>query len=1246
MILDNDAKIETIFQIGDIHIRRNNDRDDEYKHVFEKLYEHLKPSSSSIIIITGDVFNDGLSPTAIMLAKNLIIKLCTFCQVIVIRGFSDQSGKNNHNSINYLFPILYKLETKNKLFVLEKSGNYVCGNIMFSYTDLYNEQLTCQDQTDKLSIGLYHGNISDTLNDAQNCNFNVSDFKQYQYVLLGGNHQQKFLTDKIAYSGSLIQQNFDEPINSHGFIKWNLLTGKGDFISLKSDYGFATVTLKDNTTEKIVLPQNVNLKIIRNNCNQDFIDVTYEKISKRSNIISFEEYDETINASTSVQDNTTCQDLIIDECNITQENVIPTLMNYIKTKNDFSVDEQEYMKKKLTDLLKKIDYNFDKNKRNIKLKNITFDNFNVFGGKNYINYDQLKGIINVCGRNGVGKSSAVVDVLLCAIYGKKKDDDKLYECVNNHKNSMHMSIVLRVNDIEYMIERTAKFAGKKRSPLNFTHSVKLFKNGTDISCDDSTDTEKKIIETIGEKEELIKLCIMKQKNSISFLNLTDCEKKEYICNLLKLDIYTSIQDSLASDSRLLNSEIANRNQVIFGDKKNTSNDNTKQIEEKQKTLEVELNELLISSEDIIKKFNDINKVKIEKELKLSELDVNPSVKDVSEEYDELNKNLEQYITSKTDLENILNTKKERIKKYDNMKKKKKEFDENKENLIKNINDDIISLWKEYVKVEEHCDSLDELKLSRTELEQNILNTKEKMDELTLKITELKENTSSYLDSDYEQYMQFVQTLDEDKQSLGKVLSDIKKIETSNEDITNQKQNIEIIIKKIINTVLSENETHIRFNECKQIFSIIKKYEHNEKVLESIREYMKTIEDAETNDDSKIITVLNDYANFADDLRKYDILLKSRDTLKKKIKSNEKIIEKMRHFEEEHITYEKNMVKLDKLNEKLEKLKIELNEYNEKLHAIDEKIKDCNKNEKILQNNKKIKRKIKEKETELEKTKTETFEDYERYIKLKNGISKGELELSNVQLKIKELEINKITLSKEIEKNKNYMKNEKLYTQLTQELGEISDEYEKIEKMKENILMKKRDVENELNNIKLEMKIINNAKSEKEIFERERNIDINLVNVIKNGFIDDILTNIVLPNLCTKINNILSSFVNYKIHMVYDNKKIIVYKKDNENLLSSSSKLSGYETLMANIAFRLAINEYNLVTMTDFFIIDEGFAYCDEQSIAKITNLFNFMRKKYKYVIVISHNEQIKTYADVDVPILNKNGISNVVYGKK
>ena len=77
-ILNNTKKnIKYIIHLADIHIRRTNERLEEYKQVFDNLQIDLNnlniDPNNSLIIICGDIFHDKelLSPISVELCKNL-----------------------------------------------------------------------------------------------------------------------------------------------------------------------------------------------------------------------------------------------------------------------------------------------------------------------------------------------------------------------------------------------------------------------------------------------------------------------------------------------------------------------------------------------------------------------------------------------------------------------------------------------------------------------------------------------------------------------------------------------------------------------------------------------------------------------------------------------------------------------------------------------------------------------------------------------------------------------------------------------------------------------------------------------------------------------------------------------------------------------------------------------------------------------------------------------------------------------
>ncbi len=195
------------------------------------------------------------------------------------------------------------------------------------------------------------------------------------------------------------------------------------------------------------------------------------------------------------------------------------------------------------------------------------------------------------------------------------------------------------------------------------------------------------------------------------------------------------------------------------------------------------------------------------------------------------------------------------------------------------------------------------------------------------------------------------------------------------------------------------------------------------------------------------------------------------------------------------------------------------------------------------------------------------------------------------------------------------------------------------------------MEEEKENINYHETEIMKLKNEKENIKRcidqnkkiEETVRINkeLIDIIKNGYVDDLLTNKILPKIENHVNEILTSFVKYRIKIETEGKFIRVYKVDEEKNRSNALKLSGYEILMCNVAFRMAMNNINKLYSTNFFIIDEAFSYCDEISMSKIAKLFEYMREMYDFVLVISHNEQIKAYTDYDLRVEEAEGYSYV-----
>jgi len=1185
-------KIDIIIHLSDIHIRKNSDRCEEYEKVLSNLYIALEKEAknkSILIICTGDIFHDGLSSYSIMTAKKFFINLCEICDVIVIRGVYDRKQliENTNTNIDMISSVLFKLQTKHNLYILEKTGEYVYGNIAFGYTEISDKHIYHMINENEIKIALYynsHKQLPELLN-----------FDDYDYVMLGGNHNFQYMNEKktMAYSGSLIQQNFDETLENHGYVRWDLKKKESHIVNVKNEYGYVTLKVNNNKLdEKIIIPENVNLRVIYEKCDEQFIQETKKTLTDEYNVISYEE--EIEREELKITLNVT-EDKVIELENKNADNNIirEQLIDYIKPEQN----EIEQIKKVIDMNLEKLNYNYDKTCRTIKIKKVLFDNFNVFGEGNFIDYENLKGIVNVCGKNGIGKSSVAIHLLMCAIYGRSEEYNNCLEYINNRNNNMKILVVADITidskTTEYIIVRRAKKVQNKENKKRYklTEKVSLYENNNEQIFPNVSETERKIMEIFGEQDNFFVQSIIDQKKDTSFLSLAPEEKTKWICNILRLDVYEKLEKSIENEKRS-ETEIINMKTREFTPSKQSEmrenitmrNYEMKQINEEVKTLESEL-------------YNTRTK-KIELELKLKELENIKGNKKVNIKEDDINekKNELMEIKSKCEIShNKIDQKNNEIKKFKNMEQKNNKFQEEKQKNIKKIQNDIDELREKYTKQAPLEKNKTELINERKGLNEKIAEISIEMDQLIEETKQLKENENKPVNKKkYNKYLELTETRD----------NYLKQIRTNNcQNLIERLREFEIQIGAIKNHKVNKKCEVCMKNDIVMYKNILE---------EKIKETQKILEENNT----EVIDIDKLCENIKE-LEKYNRLYKENEKNNQIVKENEKTLESKQNM-------------LDNL-----KLKLEI---------IEKKIEEYDKKQRTIEMNKEIKKQINEKTKELEELKQKEFEDYDNYKELLGALEKLTKRWNELTQNMKELE------GELKEMKNNFTKNKEIYAKLS-ECEESESKHKQVAKKLEKLTkeLKQKNAELlELNNILTKDKImleqfdaINEEVEEK---KKMNEIRIKIIKVMKEEFLDDLLRTNIIPRFEHQLNKILASFVNFKIHMEYDARKIFIYKEeftDGGMKYSDARKLSGFETLMTNIGFKLVTFELNKLYKTNFFIIDEGFAYCDENSLVKMSKLFDYVRKIFDYVLIISHNEQIKSYTDMDLKIENEKGFSRV-----
>jgi DNA repair exonuclease SbcCD nuclease subunit len=281
--------IKKIIHIADIHIRTNQYHD-LYEEQFERLYaelDKLEESKEHIrIVVAGDIFHQkiNISNEQLIIASKFLLKLTQYGKVIIIPGNHDFL-ENNVQRLDSITPVVNLLNHKDIVYH-KNMGVYEDENINWVVYSLYqhNEKPNFIREDDKFYIGLFHGPIQGFSTDTgylfedayDKINFNGCDIilcgdihkRAIQYLeseieieeldldlyiknnweLKSNNAKNKIKVIKktpIIYPGSLIQQNFGETINHHGFGIYDIEIKKYHFQDLYNDCPFLYFKIED-----------------------------------------------------------------------------------------------------------------------------------------------------------------------------------------------------------------------------------------------------------------------------------------------------------------------------------------------------------------------------------------------------------------------------------------------------------------------------------------------------------------------------------------------------------------------------------------------------------------------------------------------------------------------------------------------------------------------------------------------------------------------------------------------------------------------------------------------------------------------------------------------------------------------------------------------------------------------------------------------------------------------------------------
>jgi DNA repair exonuclease SbcCD ATPase subunit len=209
----------------------------------------------------------------------------------------------------------------------------------------------------------------------------------------------------------------------------------------------------------------------------------------------------------------------------------------------------------------------------MKFSYVKFKNFLSFGGDILyeISLDE-PGITLITGSNnkdggsnGSGKSTAIVEAIVYAIFGTTTKDLKANQVVNNKaKQDCYVEICFSIKKDTYVIKRY-------REHSEFKTALFFEKNGTDITREKIRDTQNLIesIILVGFKSFVLSI-VLSQENIANFAKDDPIERKKIIENLLMFDWISRYHKGVKEILRKINAELEAQ-KVVIAEKEKTVN---------------------------------------------------------------------------------------------------------------------------------------------------------------------------------------------------------------------------------------------------------------------------------------------------------------------------------------------------------------------------------------------------------------------------------------------------------------------------------------------------------------------------------------------------------------------------------------------------------------------------------------------------------------------------------------------------
>lgn len=204
-----------IAHISDTHIKTLKQHD-EYKQVFEQIYNKLREEKVDYIVHTGDIAHTKtqISPEFVDVCGDFFTKLAEIAPLHIILGNHDGNLRNS-NRQDAISPIITALNNP-KINLYKNSGEYIVDSVLsFNVLSIFDKEGWVKPSSqERINVALYHGSINGVVTDTgyviEHGDDVIDIFDGHDYALLGDIHLANQGIDKEKYFREIDEEELEE----------------------------------------------------------------------------------------------------------------------------------------------------------------------------------------------------------------------------------------------------------------------------------------------------------------------------------------------------------------------------------------------------------------------------------------------------------------------------------------------------------------------------------------------------------------------------------------------------------------------------------------------------------------------------------------------------------------------------------------------------------------------------------------------------------------------------------------------------------------------------------------------------------------------------------------------------------------------------------------------------------------------------------------------------------------------------